>query len=79
MNIQMIEAPMGEGKAELMQSVSQLANNTASLSSSAMLVKVNISKWEGRKHDKKASADIVASNGAKRGAANVHKKIATKQ
>ena len=69
------DGPMGEGKAELMQSVSQLANNTASLSSSAMLVKVNISKWEGRKHDKKASADIVASNGAKRGAANVHKRL----
>ena len=75
MNIQMIDAPMGEGKAELMQSVSQLTNNTATLSSSAMLVTVNISKWEGRKHDKKASADIVASNGAERGAANVHKKL----
>ena len=42
MNIQMIDAPMGEGKAELMQSVSQLTNNTATLSSSAMLVTVNI-------------------------------------
>ena len=58
-----------------MQNVSQLANTTATLSSSAMLVKVNISKWEGRKFDKKASNDIVASNGAERGAANVHKKL----
>jgi len=55
--------------------VSQLANNTATLSSSSMLVTVNISKWEGRKFDKKASNDIVASNGAERGAANVHKKL----
>jgi hypothetical protein len=55
--------------------VSQLANNTATLSSSAMLVTVNVSKWEGRKFDKKASNDIVASNNAERGAANVHKKL----
>jgi len=55
--------------------VSQLANNTATLSSSSMLVTVNISKWEGRKFDKKASNDIVASNNAERGAANVHKKL----
>ena len=27
--------------------VSQLANNTATLSSSSMLVTVNVSKWEG--------------------------------
>ena len=80
MNIQMIDAPMGEGKTELIQSrdelyVSQLTNNIATLSSSAMLVTVNISKWQGRAHDKQASAEIAASNNAERGAANVHKKL----
>lgn len=55
--------------------VSQLANNTATLSSSSMLVTVNISNWRGRGHDKRASAQIIASNNAERGTANVYKKL----
>lgn len=55
--------------------VSQLTNNTATLSSSSMLVTVNVSRWEGRAHDKLASAQVVAANNAESGAANVHKKL----
>ena len=53
-----------------------LANITApTLNSSAMLVEVNISKWEGRKLDKKASAEVTHNHNANSGIANVHKKL----
>ena len=49
--------------------------NTPSISSSATLVELGISKWTGRKLDKKASADVASANYAKSGVANVHKKL----
>ena len=45
------------------------------LSSSAMLVEINISKWTGRKFDKSASAYVENANNAHVGMANVHKKL----
>ena len=58
MNIQMIDAPMGEGKAELFKetkSSSKLHEDIPTLASAAMIVEVNISNWTGRKKDKAAS------------------------
>ena len=49
--------------------------STPSISSSATLVELGISKWTGRKLDKKASADVASANYAKSGVANVHKKL----
>ena len=46
-----------------------------SISSSATLVELGISKWTGRKLDKRASADVASANYAKTGVANVHKKL----
>jgi hypothetical protein len=55
--------------------VSHGLTNTPSISSSATLVELGISKWTGRKLDKKASADVASANYAKTGVANVHKKL----
>ena len=49
--------------------------NTPSISSSATLVELGISKWTGRKLDKRASADVASANYASDGVANVHKKL----
>ena len=49
--------------------------NAPSISSSAMLAEFSVSKWEGRKKDKKASAEVAADNNAETGVANVHKKL----
>ena len=49
--------------------------STPSISSSATLVELGISKWTGRKLDKRASADVASANYAKTGVANVHKKL----
>lgn len=46
-----------------------------SLASSAMLVDLQISKWTGRRLDKKASTQVTVSNNADKGVANVHKKL----
>ena len=46
-----------------------------SLASSAMLVDLSISKWEGKKKDKRASKAVTTNNGAQDGVANVHKKL----
>ena len=78
MNIQMIDAPMGEGKAELFketQSSSKLHEDAPTLASASMLVEVNISNWVGRKKDKRASEDVVTQNHAAAGVANVNKKL----
>lgn len=48
---------------------------TPSISTSSMLVELNISTWTGRKLDKKASQDVTAQNNAARGVANVNKKL----
>ena len=48
---------------------------TPSLASSAMLVDLSISKWEGKKKDKRASEDVATNNNAESGVANVHKKL----
>ena len=50
-------------------------NNVPSLASSAMLVDLQISKWTGRRLDKKASTEVTVSNNADKGVANVHKKL----
>ena len=57
------------------QTVSQGLTNAPSISSSATLVELGISKWTGRKLDKRASADVASANYAKTGVANVHKKL----
>ena len=57
------------------QTVSQPLTNVPSISSSATLVELGISKWTGRKLDKKASADVASANYASNGVANVHKKL----
>jgi len=49
--------------------------STPSITSSATLVELGISKWTGRKLDKRASADVASANYAKTGVANVHKKL----
>ena len=49
--------------------------STPSISSSATLVELGISKWTGRKLDKRASADVASANYASSGVANVHKKL----
>ncbi len=46
-----------------------------SISSAAMLVELSISTWTGRKLDKRASKDVVASNHADAGIATVNKKL----
>ena len=78
MNIQMIDAPMGEGKAELFKetkSSSKLHEDIPTLASSAMIVEVNISNWTGRKKDKAASKDVTTRNNANDGVASVHKAL----
>ena len=78
MNIQMIDAPMGEGKAELFKETkrsSKLHEDAPTLASASMLVEVNISNWVGRKKDKRASEDVVTQNHAAAGVANVNKKL----
>ena len=57
------------------QTVSQPLTNAPSISSSATLVELGISKWTGRKLDKRASADVASVNYASNGVANVHKKL----
>jgi hypothetical protein len=49
--------------------------STPSLSSAAMLVELSISVWTGRKKDKRATADVTATNHAKSGVAAVNKKL----
>ena len=49
--------------------------STPSISSSATLVELGISKWTGRKLDKSASSHVTLVSNAKRGVANVHKKL----
>lgn len=46
-----------------------------SLASSAMLSELSISKWTGTKRDKKASEEVTADKGAKRGVARVNKDL----
>ena len=53
----------------------QLHTDAPTLGSSAMLVEVNISSWEGRKKDKKASAKVTQEAQAKKGLANVTKQL----
>ena len=80
MNIQMIDAPMGEGKAELFKetkSSSKLHEDAPTLASASMLVEVNISNWVGRKKDKRASAQIADQNHAERNSVRAIKDLLT--
>ena len=52
-----------------------LTETVPSLSSSAMLVDLQISQFTGSKKDKKASEQVTALNNADKGVANVHKKL----
>lgn len=45
------------------------------LSDRALLVQLNVSKWEARKLDKKATKQVADSNGASLAAGNYHKKL----
>ena len=49
--------------------------NIKSLSSSAMLVELNISLWTARKLDKKVSNDVDISNSTRTKAGNYHKNL----
>jgi len=51
------------------------AVNAVSISTAAMLVELSISTWTGRKLDKRASQDVTAQNNARKGVANVNKKL----
>ena len=57
------------------ESSEPLHTDAPTLGSSAMLVEVNISSWEGRKKDKKASAKVTQEARAKKGLANVTKQL----
>lgn len=46
-----------------------------SITSSAMLVELNISVWTARKLDKRASEEVVSNKNAAKGVANVNKKL----
>jgi hypothetical protein len=46
-----------------------------SIASSAVLIDMSISVWTGRKHDKRASEEVVTKNNAAKGVANVSKKL----
>ena len=52
-----------------------LLTDAPTLASSAMLVEVNISSWEGRAKDKKASTKVTEDAQAKKGVANVYKQL----
>jgi hypothetical protein len=63
-----------------MNNVSILSRPTATsyaptLSSSAMLVELNVSMWVGRKTDKGASAQVLHDNNASKGMASVSKRL----
>ena len=70
-------------KEDIMNNVHQLAaasseplpTDVPTLGSSAMLVEVNISTWAGRREDKRASAKVTQDAHAKKGIANVTKKL----
>ena len=53
----------------------QTQTNVKSLSSSAMLVELNISLWTARKLDKKVSNDVDISNSTRTKAGNYHKNL----
>jgi len=53
----------------------QLHTDAPTLASSAMLVELNISSWEGSKKDKKASTKVTQDAQAKKGVANVYKQL----
>ena len=57
------------------ESSQQLHTDAPTLSSSAMLVEVNISSWAGRKKDKRASTKVTEDAQAKKGVANVYKQL----
>ena len=52
-----------------------IEDNIPTLISSAMLVELNVSKWDARKLDKEASDEVTHTNNAHVGMANVHKKL----
>ena len=52
-----------------------LPTDAPTLASSAMLVELNISSWEGSKKDKKASTKVTQDAQAKKGVANVYKQL----
>ena len=57
------------------ESSEPLHTDAPTLASSAMLVELNISSWEGRKKDKKASTKVTQDAQAKKGLANVTKQL----
>lgn len=57
------------------ETTNSVIENVASLNSSAMLVELNISKWDARTLDKDASIEVEQMNQTAHGLANVHKKL----
>ena len=61
--------------AVLNSAATNVSTPNVSISTSAMLVELSISTWTGRKLDKRASQDVTTSNNARKGVANVNKKL----
>tara|TARA_A100001037_G_C15062593_1_gene595513 strand:- start:238 stop:1182 length:945 start_codon:yes stop_codon:yes gene_type:complete len=57
------------------QTNNNVIENAPTLNSSAMLVELNISKWDARTLDKDASIEVEQKNQTAHGLANVHKKL----
>lgn len=55
--------------------VAMINQAAPSITSSAMLVELNISVWTARKLDKRASEEVVSNKNAAKGVANVNKKL----
>lgn len=58
-----------------MNFTTNITPSAPTISSSAMLVDLGLSVWTGRKKDKRASADVAASNHARTGVASVNKAL----
>ena len=55
--------------------LSNITTQTPSISSSAMLVELNISVWTGRKFDKGVSAEVAFNKQADNNSGNYNKKL----
>ena len=70
----MVEAN-DEVDAQEKQALDKIKSTAPTIDSGAMLVGLNISVWEGRKLDKRASEDVTNANHAKKHSAVVHKSL----
>lgn len=66
---------VGSNSRDSLEFAAPAAPSIPSISSSAMLVELNISCWTGVKQDKSAAAEIAAAHGAESDAVTSHKKL----